>query len=177
MCAVLYMLLATGMFFFQDTYFSIGGMELSLKNPCALAILFLALLNLTVTVRLDRLLILSRHTAVQMLPCLVPLVFSSVVWVGTQAVIYEGGAGRFPKGVLHPADYIQQGDRPLDGAAGNPRFDLCLRSLSHLPAAPLEEISPSRPVAGSVGHLLPDWPEADRHPRCGPAVRQRDPLL
>jgi len=85
LCAVLYMLLATGMFFFQDTYFSIGGMELSLKNPCALAILFLALLNLTVTVRLDRLLILSRHTAVQMLPCLVPLVFSSVVWVGTQA--------------------------------------------------------------------------------------------
>ena len=97
MCAVLYMLLATGMFFFQDTYFSIGGMELSLKNPCALAILFLALLNLTVTVRLDRLLILSRHTAVQMLPCLVPLVFSSVVWVGTQAVIYEGGLGAFLK--------------------------------------------------------------------------------
>lgn len=85
MCAVMYMLLATGMFFFQDTYFSIGGMELSLKNPCALAILFLALLNFTVTVRLDRLLILSRHTAVQMLPCLVPLVFSSVVWVGTRA--------------------------------------------------------------------------------------------
>lgn len=97
MCAVLYMLLATGMFFFQDTYFSIGGMELSLKNPCALAILFLALLNLTVTVRLDRLLILSRHTAVQTLPCLVPLVFSSVVWVGTQAVIYEGGLGAFLK--------------------------------------------------------------------------------
>ena len=91
------MLLATGMFFFQDTYFSIGGMELSLKNPCALAILFLALLNLTVTVRLDRLLILSRHTAVQTLPCLVPLVFSSVVWVGTQAVIYEGGLGAFLK--------------------------------------------------------------------------------
>jgi hypothetical protein len=79
------MLLATGMFFFQDTYFSIGGIELSLKNPCALAILFLALLNFTVTVRLDRLLILSRHTAVQMLPCLVPLVFSSIVWVGTRA--------------------------------------------------------------------------------------------
>ena len=85
MCAVIYMLLATGMFFFQDTYFSIGGIELSLKNPCALAILFLALLNFTVTVRLDRLLILSRHTAVQMLPCLVPLVFSSIVWVGTRA--------------------------------------------------------------------------------------------
>ena len=85
MCAVIYTLLATGMFFFQDTYFSIGGIELSLKNPCAVAILFLALLNFTATVRLDRLLILSRHTAVQMLPCLVPLVFSSIVWVGTQA--------------------------------------------------------------------------------------------
>ena len=68
MCAVIYMVLATGMFFFQDTYFSIGGIELSLKNPCTLAILFLALLNFTATVRLDRLLILSRHTAVQMLP-------------------------------------------------------------------------------------------------------------
>lgn len=85
MCAVIYMLLATGMFFFQDTYFSIGGIELSLKNPCALAILFLALLNFTVTVRLGRLLILSRHMAVQMLPCLVPLVLSSIIWVGTRA--------------------------------------------------------------------------------------------
>ena len=67
MSSVLYMILATGMFFFQDTYFSLGGMELSLKNPCALAILFLALLNLTATVRLDRLMVLIRHTAVQAL--------------------------------------------------------------------------------------------------------------
>ena len=68
MCSVIYLILATGMFFFQDTYFSIAGMELSLKNPCALAILFLALLNFTATVRLDRLMVLIRHTAVQALP-------------------------------------------------------------------------------------------------------------
>lgn len=79
------MLLATGMFFFQDTYFTIGGIDLSLKNPCALGILLLALLNFTATVRLDRLLLLVRHTAVQALPFLIPLVFSSMVWVGTQA--------------------------------------------------------------------------------------------
>lgn len=79
------MLLATGMFFFQDTYFSLGGMELSLKNPCALAIVFLALLNFIATVRLDRPLVLSRHTAVQALPYLIPLVFSSVIWVSTRA--------------------------------------------------------------------------------------------
>ena len=85
MCSVVYMLLATGMFFFQDTYFSLGGMELSLKNPCALAIVFLALLNFIATVRLDRLLVLSRHTAVQALPYLIPLVFSSVIWVSTRA--------------------------------------------------------------------------------------------
>ena len=85
MSSVLYMILATGMFFFQDTYFSLGSMELSLKNPCALAILFLALLNFTATVRLDRLMVLSRHTAVQALPYLVPLVFSAVIWVGTKA--------------------------------------------------------------------------------------------
>ena len=58
------MLLATGMFFFQDTYFSLGGMELSLKNPCALAIVFLALLNFIATVRLDRLLVLDRKSVV-----------------------------------------------------------------------------------------------------------------
>lgn len=85
MCSVLYMVFATGMFFFQDTYFSVGGIELSLKNPCALAILFLALLNLIATVRLDRLLVLIRHTAVQALPYLVPLVFSSVLWVSAMA--------------------------------------------------------------------------------------------
>lgn len=81
MVSVIYMVLATGMFFFQDAYFEVGGMELSLKNPCALGILLLALLNLTATVRLDRLLVLSRHTAVQVLPCLIPLVFSAAVWV------------------------------------------------------------------------------------------------
>ncbi len=85
MCFVVYMVLATGMFFLQDTYFSLGGMELSLKNPCALAILFLTLLNFTATVRLNRLMVLTRHTAVQALPCLIPLVFSSIIWVGTKA--------------------------------------------------------------------------------------------
>ncbi len=85
MCSVIYLILATGMFFFQDTYFSIAGMELSLKNPCALAILFLALLNFTATVRLDRLMVLIRHTAVQALPYLVPLVFSSMIWVNARA--------------------------------------------------------------------------------------------
>ena len=85
MYSIIYMILATGMFFFQDTYFSVGEMELSLKNPCALAILFLALLNFVVTVRLDRLLVLARHTAVQSLPYLVPLVFSSIIWVSVRA--------------------------------------------------------------------------------------------
>lgn len=85
MCSIIYIFLATGMFFFQDTYFSVGGMELSLKNPCALGILFLALLNFIVTVRLDRLFLLSRHTMVQMLPCLIPLVFSAMLWVSVKA--------------------------------------------------------------------------------------------
>lgn len=85
MCSVIYIVLATGMFFFQDAYFPVGGIELSLKNPCALAILFLALLNFIATVRLDRLIVLTRHTAVQTLPYLIPLVFSSVIWVSTRA--------------------------------------------------------------------------------------------
>ena len=50
--SIIYMLLATAMFFLQDTYFVVAGMELSLKNPCGLAILFLALINLIATVRL-----------------------------------------------------------------------------------------------------------------------------
>jgi len=83
--SAVYMVLATGMFFFQDTYFSVGGMELSLKNPCALAILFLALLNFIATVRLDRLTLLTRYTVVQALPCLVPLAFSALVWVIARA--------------------------------------------------------------------------------------------
>ena len=65
MSSAIYLILATGMFFFQDTYFSVGGVELSLKNPCALAIVFLALLNFIATVRLDRLTLLPRHGAVQ----------------------------------------------------------------------------------------------------------------
>ncbi len=85
MCSIIYILLATGMFFFQDTYFPVGGIELSLKNPCALGILLLALLNFIVTVRLDRLFILTRHTMVQMLPCLLPLVFSAMLWVSVKA--------------------------------------------------------------------------------------------
>ena len=85
MCSVIYMALATGMFFFQDSYFLIGGMELSLKNPCALAILFLALLNFIATVRLDRLTLLKRHAVVQALPYLIPLVFSSIIWVNAGA--------------------------------------------------------------------------------------------
>ena len=88
MVSMIYMVLATAMFFLQDTYFLVAGMELSLKNPCALAILFLALLNFIVTVRLDRLMVLIRHTAVQVLPYLIPLVFSAVIWVSTKA----GGA-------------------------------------------------------------------------------------
>ncbi len=88
MISMIYMVLATAMFFLQDTYFLVAGMELSLKNPCALAILFLALLNFIVTVRLDRLMVLVRHTAVQVLPYLIPLVFPAVIWVSTKA----GGA-------------------------------------------------------------------------------------
>lgn len=85
MKAVIYLVLATGMFFSQDTYVLVGNMEISLKNPCALAILFLALLNFTATVRLDRVMLLARYTAVQMLPLLIPLVFSSIIWVSQRA--------------------------------------------------------------------------------------------
>ncbi len=95
MASVIYLVLATAMFFFQDTYFSLGGMALSLKNPCAVAILFLALLNFTATVRLDRAIILARHTAVQMLPCVVPLVFSAMIWVaaGAESAMIINGIG------------------------------------------------------------------------------------
>ena len=44
MVAVIYIVLASAMFFLQDTYFLVGGVEFSLKNPCAVGILFLALL-------------------------------------------------------------------------------------------------------------------------------------
>lgn len=85
MVSIIYMVLATAMFFLQDTYFTLGGVALSLKNPCAAAILFLALLNFTATVRLGRVTVLARHTVVQMLPCMVPLVFSAIIWVAGRA--------------------------------------------------------------------------------------------
>ena len=75
------MILATAMFFLQDTYFLLGGVEFSLKNPCIIGILFLALLNFTVTVKLDRVMVLARHGATQMLPLVIPFLFSSVIWV------------------------------------------------------------------------------------------------
>ena len=68
MVSIIYLVLATAMFYLQDTYFLVGGVEFSLKNPCAIAIVFLALINFTATVRLGRFLLLVRHTAVQMLP-------------------------------------------------------------------------------------------------------------
>lgn len=93
MVGVIYMVLATAMFFWQDNYFLLGGVELSLKNPCALGILFLALLNFTVTVRPGRTIVLARHTMIQMLPCVIPLFFSSIIWVisGAELVSITNG--------------------------------------------------------------------------------------
>lgn len=85
MVPAIYTALATAMFFLQDAFFSIGGMELSLKNPCALGIVFLALLNFIATVRLGRFMLLVRHALVQALPFLIPLVFSAAIWVSTGA--------------------------------------------------------------------------------------------
>ena len=85
MVPVLYTALATAMFFLQDSYFSIGDIELSLKNPCALGIVFLALLNLIVTVRLGRVMVLVRHFLIQILPFMIPLVFSAAIWVSSGA--------------------------------------------------------------------------------------------
>ncbi len=85
MVPVLYTALATAMFFLQDSYFSIGDIELSLKNPCALGIVFLALLNLIVTVRLGRVMVLVRHSLIQILPFMIPLVFSAAIWVSSGA--------------------------------------------------------------------------------------------
>ena len=79
--ALLYLTLATAMFALQDVYFPMGGGDYSLKNLCALGILFLFLLNFTATVRLGRGLVLARHATVQLLPCLVPLVFSCLIWL------------------------------------------------------------------------------------------------
>ena len=85
MVSIIYMILATAMFFLQDTYFLLGGVEFSLKNPCIIGILFLALLNFTVTVKLDRVMVLARHGATQMLPLVIPFLFSSVIWVAERA--------------------------------------------------------------------------------------------
>lgn len=95
MVSILYMALATAMFFLQDTYFSLGDVAFSLKNPCALAILFLALLNFAATVRLGRLVVLVRHALTQMFPYLVPLVFSSAIWVvsGSDSSTILNGVG------------------------------------------------------------------------------------
>jgi hypothetical protein len=79
--AVVYFGLAAAMFALQDAYFLLGGGEYSLKNLCALGILFLCLLDFIGTVRLGRGMVLVRHSLVQMLPCLVPLVFSCLIWV------------------------------------------------------------------------------------------------
>ena len=95
MLSVLYMALATAMFFLQDTYFLIGGVAFSLKNPCAIAILFLALANFIVTARLGRTIVLARHTVVQMLPFVIPFFFSALLWVlsGASSVTIANGVG------------------------------------------------------------------------------------
>ena len=83
------------MFFLQDTYFEVGGVDFSLKNPCAFAILFLALMNFIATVRLNRVVLLFRHTIVQVLPYLIPFFFSSIIWVasGTDSITIANGVG------------------------------------------------------------------------------------
>lgn len=95
MISILYMILATAMFFLQDTYFLIGDAAFSFKNPCAAAIVFLALLNFTATVRMGRTIVLARHTAVQMLPYLIPFFFSSAIWVafGADSAAVVNGIG------------------------------------------------------------------------------------
>lgn len=85
MISIVYMILATAMFALQYNYFSFGGMELSLKNPCAVAILFLAFLTFIVKGRLDRLIILTRHMLIHILPYIISLFFSAIIWVGTGA--------------------------------------------------------------------------------------------
>ncbi len=95
MTSFIYVILSTAMFYLQDTYFEIGGVDFSLKNPCAIAILFLALLNFIATVRLGRFMVLARHTVVQMLPYLIPLFFSSIIWVasGADSITIVNGLG------------------------------------------------------------------------------------
>ena len=96
MVRVIYILLATAMFFWQDNYFLLGDVPFSLKNPCALGILFLALLNFIVTVRPGRIIVLARHTLIQALPCLVPLFFSSIIWVISKAILLANDYGPPP---------------------------------------------------------------------------------
>ena len=95
MVAIIYMILATAMFFLQDTYFLIGGVEFSLKNPCVVGILFLALINFIVTVRPGRTIILVRHTLVQLVPCAIPFFFSALIWVMSSAdsIMIANGTG------------------------------------------------------------------------------------
>lgn len=95
MVAILYMILATAMFFLQDTYFLIGGVQFSFKNPCVMGILFLALVNFIVTVRPGRTIILVRHTLVQILPCAIPFFFSALIWVMSVAdsIMIANGTG------------------------------------------------------------------------------------
>ena len=95
MVTIIYMILATAMFFLQDTYFLIGGVQFSLKNPCVVGILFLALLNFIVTVRPGRTIVLMRHTLVQVLPCAIPFFFSALIWVLSSAdsIMIANGTG------------------------------------------------------------------------------------
>ena len=102
MVAVIYLVLASAMFFLQDTYFLVGGVEFSLKNPCAVGILFLALLNFIVTVRPGRTIVLVRHTVVQVFPYLIPFLFSAVIWVvsGAESIAIINGVGMIVPQIL-----------------------------------------------------------------------------
>ena len=90
------------MFFLQDTYFLVGGVEFSLKNPCAVGILFLALLNFTVTVRPGRTIVLMRHTVIQVFPYLIPFFFSAIIWVvsGADSITIVNGVGMIVPQIL-----------------------------------------------------------------------------
>ena len=102
MVAVIYIVLASAMFFLQDTYFLVGGVEFSLKNPCAVGILFLALLNFTVTVRPGRTIVLMRHTVIQVFPYLIPFFFSAIIWVvsGADSITIVNGVGMIVPQIL-----------------------------------------------------------------------------
>lgn len=102
MVAVIYIVLASAMFFLQDTYFLVGGVEFSLKNPCAVGILILALLNFIVTVRPGRTIVLVRHAVVQVFPYLIPFLFSAVIWVvsGADSIAIINGMGMIVPQIL-----------------------------------------------------------------------------